>query len=81
MPLALHAPLPPLPLPQGARLGPHPFPSLLRLSWQLLAGLQQRQGRPQSPFLLGGFFCAPPADLGARGRGCHVALLPLSRSA
>lgn len=40
MPLALHAPLPLPCWPQGARLGPLPFPLLLPLSWQLLAQLQ-----------------------------------------
>lgn len=40
VPLALHAPLPLPCCPQGARLGPWPFPLLLPLPWQLLAELQ-----------------------------------------
>lgn len=53
MPLALHAPLPLPCWPQGARLGPWPFPLLLPLSWQLLAQLQTDTVLGPEPLIAG----------------------------
>lgn len=60
MPLALHAPLPLPCSPQGARLGPWPFPVLLLLSWQLLAQLQTDTVLVRSPLWAGWLICFSP---------------------